>query len=202
MFTGIIQAVGQIVTVQPLAAGVHLLVDVAQLPIDDVALGDSIAIQGACMTVVSRQGQVLGFDVSRESLDCTVGLSEPGPVNLEKALCLGERMGGHLVTGHVDGLGTVRVFEARGESWHLAIQAPEALARYLARKGSVTVNGVSLTVNQVRGARFELNIIPHTLAVTTLSRLAPGALVNLEVDLIARYVERMVSAEAGQPHND
>lgn len=202
MFTGIIQAVGQIVTVQPLAAGVHLLVDVAQLPIDDVALGDSIAIQGACMTVVSRQGQVLGFDVSRESLDCTVGLSELGPVNLEKALCLGERMGGHLVTGHVDGLGTVRVFEARGESWHLAIQAPEALARYLARKGSVTVNGVSLTVNQVRGARFELNIIPHTLAVTTLSRLAPGALVNLEVDLIARYVERMVSAEAGQPHND
>lgn len=202
MFTGIIQAVGQIVTVQPLAAGVHLLVDVAQLPTEDVALGDSIAIQGACMTVVSRQGQVLGFDVSRESLDCTVGLSEPGPVNLEKALCLGERMGGHLVTGHVDGLGTVRIFEARGESWHLAIQAPESLARYLARKGSVTVNGVSLTVNQVSGACFEVNIIPHTLAVTTLSRLAPGALVNLEVDLIARYVERMVSADTGQPHID
>ncbi|MGW8271545.1 MAG: riboflavin synthase, partial [Burkholderiales bacterium] len=132
------------------------------------------------------------FDVSRETLACTVGLGAPGPVNLEKSLALGDKLGGHLVTGHVDGLGTVVDFEPAGESKRLRLRVPNDLARYVARKGSITVDGVSLTVNRVEDAVFEVNLIPHTLAVTTLSRLAPGAKVNLEIDLIARYVERML----------
>ena len=198
MFTGIVQAVGTIETVSPLEKGVRLVVHTADLGTADVKLGDSICIQGACMTVIAIDGARLSFDVSRESLDCTVGLAAPGRVNLEKAMALGDRIGGHLVTGHVDGLGEVTAFAQAGESWRLEVRAPRDLARYLARKGSITVDGVSLTVNRVEdaadGTRFEVNLIPHTVAVTTLSRLAPGARVNLEVDLIARYTDRLATA--------
>jgi len=208
MFTGIVAAVGNIVSVTPLAggfdAGVHLDIDAGGLPLADVGLGDSISINGACMTVVEKTDTAFAVDVSRESLNCTVGLDAPGEVNLEKALTLAERLGGHLVSGHVDGLGQVHRFAEVGESWELVIDAPRDLAKFLAFKGSVVVNGVSLTVNRVEdiaaqdGApaccRFSINLIPHTIAVTTLKHLAAGAKVNLEIDLIARYVERMLAA--------
>jgi len=192
MFTGIVQAVGRIESVAPLAAGVRLTIDAGALDRSGIALGDSICVQGACLTVVAIDGARLAFDVSRETLACTVGLEAPGPVNLEKSLALGDALGGHLVTGHVDGLGEVLAFEPAGESKRLRLRVPKALARYVARKGSITLDGVSLTVNRVDDDQFEVNLIPHTLAVTTLARLAPGAKVNLEVDLIARYVERML----------
>jgi riboflavin synthase len=192
MFTGIVQAVGNITAVTPLEAGVRLTVDAGALERSGIALGDSICVQGACLTVVSIDGARLAFDVSRETLACTAGLDAPGPVNLETSLALGDKLGGHLVTGHVDGLGAVLAFEPAGESKRLRLRVPKELARYVARKGSITVDGVSLTVNRVEDAVFEVNLIPHTLAVTTLARLAPGAKVNLEVDLIARYVERML----------
>ncbi len=201
MFTGIVAAVGRIVDVQPLGgagsaeSGVRLTVEDGGLGLDDVAIGDSIAIQGACMTAVRIDGSRFVVEVSRESLDRTAGLDRPGEVNLEKALRLSDRIGGHLVSGHVDGLGTVRSFAPVGESWRLVVTAPASLARYLAYKGSITVNGVSLTVNAVRdvddGCDFEVNLIPHTIEVTTLRGLAAGQRVNLEIDLIARYVERM-----------
>jgi riboflavin synthase len=168
----------------------------------DVALGDSIALNGACMTVTQfdRQTDQFEIDISAESLDKTAGLSQAGPVNLEKALRANDRLGGHLVSGHVDGLGLVTHFAAVGESWELRIEAPKDLARFLAYKGSITVNGVSLTVNRVRdlhegaqGCEFSINLIPHTMINTTLGTLAEGHRVNLEVDLIARYVERMLS---------
>ncbi|HJV00294.1 riboflavin synthase [Duganella sp. FT3S] len=205
MFTGIVAAIGKIESVQPLAggleAGVRLHVNAGGLPLADVALGDSIAINGACMTVVEKTNDSFVVDVSRESLNCTVGLDTTTEVNLEKALTLAERLGGHLVSGHVDGLGVVRKFEAVGESWELVIEAPHELAKYLAFKGSIVVNGVSLTVNRVTDigsgeqlvCQFSINLIPHTIAMTTLKHLKPGAKVNLEVDLIARYVERMLS---------
>ena len=192
MFTGIVQAVGRIESVSPLAQGVRLVVDTGSLERGGIALGDSICVQGACLTVVAIDGARLAFDVSRETLACTVGLDAPGPVNLEKSLALGDKLGGHLVTGHVDGLGEVVAFEPAGESMRLRLRVPKDLARYVARKGSITVDGVSLTVNRVEADLFEVNLIPHTLAVTTLARLAPDARVNLEVDLIARYVERML----------
>ncbi|WP_426111281.1 riboflavin synthase [Massilia sp. PWRC2] len=201
MFTGIVAAVGHIKSVTPLAAGVdagvRLEIDSGGLPLADVGLGDSIAINGACMTVVEKTATAFAVDVSRESLNCTAGLDQPGEVNLEKALTLAERLGGHLVSGHVDGLGTVHRFEAVGESWELVIDAPADLARFLAFKGSVVVNGVSLTVNRVedlaQACRFSINLIPHTISVTTLKHLHAGSKVNLEIDLIARYVERMLS---------
>lgn len=208
MFTGIVAAVGTIRSVTPLAggfdAGVHLEIDAGGLPLADVGLGDSISINGACMTVVEKTDAAFWVDVSRESLNCTVGLDAPGEVNLEKALTLAERLGGHLVSGHVDGMGRVHKFAEVGESWELVIDAPRDLAKFLAFKGSVVVNGVSLTVNRVEdiagsdGAaaccRFSINLIPHTIAVTTLKHLAVGKKVNLEIDLIARYVERMLAA--------
>jgi len=206
MFTGIVAAVGSIQSVKPLEggsfAGVRLQIEAGGLGLDDVALGDSIAINGACMTVVEKTGNAFAVDVSRESLNRTAGLDQPGEVNLEKALTLAERLGGHLVSGHVDGLGTVHSFEPIGESFKLVIDAPVELGKYLAYKGSIVVNGVSLTVNSVEdlvdnGAkvcRFSINLIPHTIAVTTLKHLHAGARVNLEIDLIARYVERMLSA--------
>lgn len=204
MFTGIVAAVGRIESVAPLAgggeAGVRLSVHAGDLDLSDVAIGDSIAIQGACMTVVALDGPRFAVEVSRESLSLTAGLAEPGEVNLEKAVRLSDRLGGHLVTGHVDGLGEVVRFEPVGESWLLAVRAPAGLGRYLARKGSITVQGVSLTVNRVRdddGTVFEVNLIPHTIAVTTLKALRPGARVNLEVDLVARYVERMLTGAEG-----
>lgn len=201
MFTGIVAAVGNITSVQALGpgadAGIRLDIDAGALPLDDVALGDSIALNGACMTVVGKTGQGFTVDVSRESLNLTTGLDAPGEVNLEKALTLAERLGGHLVSGHVDGLGEVRKFAAVGESWELIVEAPESLGKYLARKGSIVVNGVSLTVNHVEdlvdGCRFSINLIPHTIQVTTLKHLKVGCKVNLEIDLIARYVERMLS---------
>jgi riboflavin synthase len=201
MFTGIVAAIGNINTVTPLEggqdAGVRLDIDAGGLPLEDVALGDSIAINGACMTVVAKTASAFSVDVSRESLNCTAGLDATGEVNLEKALTLAERLGGHLVSGHVDGLGQVHSFEAVGESWELVIDAPRDLARFLAFKGSVVVNGVSLTVNRVEdlagACRFSINLIPHTIAMTTLKHLRAGSKVNLEIDLIARYVERMLS---------
>lgn len=201
MFTGIVAAIGKITSVQAQGAGadagVRLAVDAGGLPMQDVALGDSIAINGACMTVVEKSAQGFMVDVSRESLNHTVGLDAVGEVNLEKALTLADRLGGHLVSGHVDGLGVVRKFEPVGESWELVVECVRDLAKYLAYKGSIVVNGVSLTVNRVddieAGCLFSINLIPHTLEVTVLKHLKVGAKVNLEIDLIARYVERMLS---------
>lgn len=180
---------------QALEKGLRLTVDAPGLDLSDVAIGDSIAHSGVCLTVIGKSGHSYQVDVSRETLDCTVGLDQPGEVNLEKALRLADRLGGHLVTGHVDGVGEVLKFVPLGESHELVIRAPKALARYIARKGSVTVNGVSLTVNHVDGTDFSINLIPHTIAATTLKHLAAGSKVNLEIDLIARYVERMMTAE-------
>ncbi|MBL8383602.1 MAG: riboflavin synthase [Burkholderiales bacterium] len=201
MFTGIVAAVGRIVSVTSLgdaAAGVRLSIEAAGLGLADVAIGDSIAIQGACMTVTALAGNTFSVDVSRESLNRTAGLDAPGEVNLEKALSLSTKLGGHLVSGHVDGLGRVVAFDRVGESHLLVVRAPRELARFLAYKGSVAVDGVSLTVNRVHdgddGCDISINLIPHTVAVTTLKRLAPDTRVNLEVDLIARYVERMLAA--------
>jgi riboflavin synthase len=201
MFTGIVAAVGAIKTLAPLGgradAGLRLTVDAGGLPMTDVAIGDSIALNGACMTVVAKTDGGFTVDVSRESLNCTVGLDAAGEVNLEKAVTLADRLGGHLVAGHVDGLGLVRRFAPVGESHELVIEAPAELGKYLAYKGSIVVNGVSLTVNRVTdgaaGCEFSINLIPHTVQVTTLRNVRQGDRVNLEVDLIARYVERMLS---------
>lgn len=203
MFTGIITGVGRIVAVEPLGAsaahGKRLTIEAPQGYLDDVQLGDSIALNGACMTVTSLDvaGRSFTVDISQESLSRTAGLAAPGPVNLEKALRAHDRLGGHIVTGHVDGLGRVTWFRPVGESWELRVLAPRELARYLSRKGSITVNGASLTVNRIEdrddGTEFSINLIPHTLQQTTLGGLAEGDLVNLEIDLIARYVERMLS---------
>lgn len=198
MFSGIVQAIGVIEKVEPLEAGVRLTIDSGSLDLSDTAIGDSIAINGACMTATLVTGNRFTVDVSRESLKVTAGLGAPGKVNLEKAMALGDRIDGHLVTGHVDGIGEVTAFDPLGESTRLTVRAPPELARYIARKGSITVDGVSLTVNSVvdqgSGTTFEVNLIPHTLLVTTLSRLSPGAKLNLEIDLVARYIERMLSA--------
>jgi riboflavin synthase len=192
MFSGIIATTGRIVKVEPLQDGVRLSVDVQGWDVSDVAIGDSIANNGVCLTAITNGDGHLQFEVSRETLNCTVGLEAPGEVNLEKALTMADRLGGHLVSGHVDGVGEVLKFEPVGESHELVIRAPATLAGYIARKGSITVNGVSLTVNWVRGTDFSINLIPHTVAVTTLRLLQAGSEVNLEIDLIARYVERML----------
>lgn len=206
MFTGIITGLGQIIDTQPLGPdashGRRLTVQAPPGYLDDVGLGDSIAHNGACMTVTSFDTATGRYtiDVSAESLARTAGLDGLGRVNLEKALRANDRLGGHLVSGHVDGVGEVTHFAPVGESWMLRIRAPQALARFLAYKGSITVNGVSLTVNEVHdlgdgAAEFSINLIPHTLENTALGDLADGVKVNLEVDLIARYVERMLAAE-------
>ena len=204
MFTGIITAVGRIAEVRELgASGVHgkqLALQVAPDYLADVGLGDSIALNGACMTVTSLDAALGRFsiDISAESLARTAGLDHVGPVNLEKALRAHDRLGGHIVSGHVDGTGVVTHFAPVGESWALRILAPAELGKYLAYKGSITVNGVSLTVNQVvdsaQGCELGINLIPHTVQNTALHALVVGARVNLEIDLIARYVERMLSA--------
>ncbi|QKS27675.1 MAG: Riboflavin synthase [Accumulibacter sp.] len=198
MFSGIIAAVGWITDITSRgdgAATVRLRIDAGRLGLDDVSPGDSIACNGVCLTVVDLTGETFCVDVSPETLACTTGLAEAGPVNLEKALRLADRLGGHLVAGHVDGVGEVLCFDAVGDNRRLEIRAPAALARYIARKGSVAVDGVSLTTNSVDGASFSINLIPHTLAATTLGRLTPGSRVNLEVDLIARYCERLLATD-------
>jgi riboflavin synthase len=204
MFTGIITAVGHIKSTQAKGDGLHLLVEVPSGYLDDVALGDSIAIQGACMTATHFEGNTFALDISRESLNKTVGLDQLGPVNLEKALRLNDRLGGHLVSGHVDGVGKVihfaQVAQDANGSWLLRIAAPSELAPFLAYKGSIVVNGVSLTVNKTEDAAgtciVDINLIPHTLQSTTLGNLKQGDAVNLEVDLIARYVARMLEIQA------
>lgn len=197
MFTGIVTAVGRIARSAPSGDGVRLRVDAPGFGMDDVALGDSIAIQGVCHTVVAKDAGGFEVDTSRATLEVTTGLEAGREVNLEKSLRLADRLGGHLVQGHVDGVATVIAFEDLGGSWRLEIEAPAALARFIARKGSVAIDGVSLTVNAVEGARFEINIIPHTRAATTFRHLAAGARVNLEVDLVARYLERMNALPGG-----
>ena len=191
MFTGIITAVGRITTASPFGDGMRLTIETPAGYLDDVAIGDSIAIQGACMTATQIQGNQFTLDISRESLNKTIGLDLQAPVNLEKALRLSDRLGGHLVSGHVDGVGTVLNFEQLGECWKLDIRAPHALSKYIAPKGSIAVNGTSLTINSIEQDVFSMNLIPHTLENTTLQFLAVGSLVNLEVDQIARYVDRM-----------
>lgn len=201
MFTGIITAVGQIKSTQAKGDGLQLVVEVPSGYLDDVVLGDSIAIQGACMTATELTSNTFVLDISRESLNKTIGLDKLGPVNLEKALRLNDRLGGHLVSGHVDGVGKVAHFATVAQdpygSWLLRIDAPKALAPFLAYKGSIVVNGVSLTVNLTEDTAdaciVNINIIPHTLENTTLGQLKQGDAVNLEVDLIARYVARMLS---------
>ena len=201
MFSGIVAATGKISRIQPLEQGLSLLIDAGSLDLSDVALGDSIACNGVCLTVVAVHGSSFSVDVSRETLDCTVGLdgmNGANELNLEKALRLADRLGGHLVSGHVDGVGEVVKFAPAGESFELVIRAPHDLAKFIAKKGSITVNGVSLTTNDVtagaNGAEFSINLIRHTLEMTTLKALKTGSRVNLEVDLIARYVERMLAA--------
>jgi len=193
MFTGIVTAIGRIASAKPHGNGLRLRIDAPGFGMEDVVLGDSISIQGVCHTVVAKDAGGFEVDTSRATLDVTTGLETGRAVNLEKSLRLADRLGGHLVQGHVDGVGTVAAFDDLGGSWRLAIDAPAALSRYIARKGSIAVDGVSLTVNAVEGHRFEVNVIPHTLAVTTLATLARDRRVNLEVDLLARYLERMTN---------
>lgn len=201
MFSGIIAAVGKVQEVAPRTSGVRLTIHAGGLDLSDVILGDSIACNGVCLTVVDLipHGQPTAFivDVSDETLLCTTGLTVDAALNLEKALRLADRLGGHLVTGHVDGVGTVRHFAPTSDDpqgdWLLTIEAPEALAPFIARKGSITVNGTSLTVNDVTGREFSINLIPHTLQNTMLHTLAANSAVNLEIDVIARYCERLLS---------
>jgi riboflavin synthase len=203
MFTGIIAAVGRIAEVTPTVGGARLRIDAGSLPLDDVALGDSIAVDGVCLTVVAFDAKSFEVDVSQETIECVAGFPLKRAVNLEKALRLSDRLGGHLVSGHVDGVGVVERFEPVGDNRLLEITVPSELARYIARKGSVAVDGASLTVNDVSGATFSVNLIPHTLAHTNFSALHVGARVNIEIDLLARYVERMhaIDAVAAARHN-
>jgi riboflavin synthase len=197
MFTGIIQAVGSLAALEQRGGDVRISIHAGKLPMAEVAPGDSIAVSGVCLTVVGKTAQGFEADVSRETLRLTTlgTLSRHDPVNLEKALTLATRLGGHLVSGHVDGLGEVVARSDDGRSARFTIRAPDALARYIAVKGSICVDGVSLTANAVDGATFELNIVPHTLAETTLAGFRQGRLVNLEVDLVARYLERLLPGE-------
>jgi riboflavin synthase len=204
MFTGVVEAVGRITEARARSGGLRLSVDTRVLKLSDVAVGDSIAVNGCCLTVVALRGATLEFDVSAETLACTIGLDRVGDVNLEMALRVGDRLGGHMMSGHVDGVGTVTRFEPAlddADSMLLDVEAPADLARFIAPKGSIAVNGVSLTVNGMVGMRFCVNLIPHTLAVTTLKHLAVGARANLEVDMLARHVARLLEAQTqeGKP---
>ncbi|MBP6366523.1 MAG: riboflavin synthase [Nitrosomonas sp.] len=198
MFTGIIQAIGEITQVRPIQGdnqtGLCLSISAGELDLSDVMLGDSIAVNGVCLTVTTLADRLFTVDVSQETLSCTQGLDRVGQhVNLEKAMRLSDRLGGHLVSGHVDAIGIVVKFEPSGESFLLSVQTSQSLMRFLAHKGSITVNGVSLTVNQIAGDEFSVNLIPHTLAMTNLSELVPGMHVNLETDMLARYVARLLN---------
>jgi len=191
MFAGIVSAVGSIREAKPARGGRRLVIDAGRLGLKDVATGDSIAVDGVCLTVVAKRPRAFEVDVSRETLACTAGFEAGRRVNLEKALRLADRIGGHLVSGHVDGIGTVAEIRRSGANRIVTFRAPAGIAKYLARKGSVTVQGVSLTVNSVKGRAFSVNLIPHTLAATTLGGLRVRDKVNLEADMVARYVERL-----------
>jgi riboflavin synthase len=197
MFTGIIETTGFIEQADVTPANTRLTILAPRLGLHQVAIGDSIAVGGVCLTVVEKSSERFMVDVSQETLSLTHGLTQGAEVNLEKSLRFGDRLGGHLVSGHVDGIGTVTALDDLGASWHLAIEAPQTLAKFVARKGSVAVNGISLTVNAVRdldggNCVFDINIIPHTFQMTTIRGLKKGAKVNLEIDLLARYLERML----------
>lgn len=197
MFSGIISDIGTISATQPRDGGLTIRITTQKLDLDDVKPGDSIAVNGVCLTVTQLNHNSFNADVSKETLNCSCGLDKPEhSVNLEKALRLADRLGGHLVSGHVDGIGEVISFIDIKESWELTIRAPQALARYIAAKGSITINGVSLTVNQVEERQFSVNLIPHTLQQTSLKLLNSGESVNLEIDLIARYCERILNYSA------
>lgn len=198
MFTGIVQAVGEIAALEPRSGDVRLRVRTGKLPLDDLDLGDSVSTNGVCLTVVELPGDGYWADVSVETLNfTTLGELSPGsPVNLEKALTPASRLGGHIVSGHVDGVGEIVSLYEEARSWRVVLRAPDELARYIAKKGSICVDGTSLTVNGVNGAEFDLNIIPQTMAETVFSRYVVGSRVNLEVDVIARYLERLVLGDA------
>ena len=201
MFTGIIETTGIIEITDVTPANTHLTINAPRLGLHNVSIGDSVSVSGCCLTVVAKGPQTFSVDVSNETLSSTSGFVRGGEVNLEKSLRFGDRIGGHLVSGHIDGVGLVTVMEDLGASWRLEIEAPKELAKFVARKGSITVNGVSLTVNKVSDAAngsaiFEINIIPHTHQVTTIRLLRKGAKVNLEIDQLARYVERILQTQA------
>lgn len=200
MFTGIVQDMGRIVALEPRAGDVRVRVAVERLPLDAVRSGDSIAVSGVCLTVVEHDAGGFAADVSNETLSLTtLGDLAPGSrVNLEPALRAGDPLGGHLVSGHVDGVGRVVSLAQDARSWRIRFETPPDIARYVARKGSIAIDGVSLTVNEVEGREFGINIIPHTWQVTTIGGYAPGRRVNLEIDPIARYVERLLAAGAAQ----
>jgi riboflavin synthase len=194
VFSGIVSAVGTVREARRAPGGLRIVVDAGKLGLRDVSVGDSIAVNGACLTVIARAGRTFRADVSRETLACTAGFEAGGRVNLEKALRAQDRLGGHLVSGHVDGVGAVMRIQRVGANRVVGVKAPKTLAKYIARKGSITVNGVSLTVNEVDGAAFAVNLIPHTLKATNLGALREGDRVNLEVDMLARYAERLAKA--------
>ena len=201
MFTGIVETTGLIEKAQVTPENTRLTINAIRLGLHQVAIGDSIAVNGCCLTVVEKSSETFSVDVSNETLSLTTGLVNGAEVNLEKSLRFGDRLGGHLVSGHIDGIGRVTAIDDLGASWRLEIDAPKALAKFVARKGSITVNGVSITVNKVSDAAdgnavFEINIIPHTHQVTTIRLLRKGANVNLEIDLLARYVDRLLMRES------
>ena len=201
MFTGIIEATGMIEMAQVTPENTRLTIKAPRLGLHQVAIGDSIAVNGCCLTVIEKSAETFSVDVSNETLSLTDGLTQGAEVNLEKSLRFGDRLGGHLVSGHIDGVGLVTAIDDLGASWRLEIDAPAELARFVARKGSITVNGVSLTVNKISdaanaGVVFEINIIPHTHQMTTIRLLRKGMRVNLEIDLLARYVDRLLTRES------
>jgi len=193
MFTGIVETMGLVRHVESASGGTRIVIGCGDLALDDVKVGDSIAVNGCCLTVVKLEPDAFHVDVSQETLASTTGFAHGEPVNLEKALRVGDRLGGHMVTGHVDARAEVTRLERAGDSWLAEIRVPAELQKYLARKRSVTGNGVSLTVNRVDGDRFQVNLIPHTMHVTTLKHLRSGSAVNLEVDLLARYLEQLAA---------
>ena len=195
MFTGIIEAVGEIKKIIPLEGGIRIEIISGRLDLSDLCIGDSIAINGVCLTITTLVGDIISMEVSRETLNCTQSLgTQGGRVNLEKAMQLSDRVNGHLVSGHVDGVGKIIKLEPAGESYILAIRPPASLMRYIAKKGSIAVNGVSLTANLITKDEFRVNLIPHTLAVTTFKELKKNREVNLEVDMLARYLEQFLTS--------